>query len=240
MKKTVLIITALAALLAASCAKQGNAEGSVSFRLEEGAVTEVLTKGSVSDYATLPRPADFSLSVKNSLGAVIYDGLLGDWNSDAPLAAGNYSATVAYGDPSEEGPGKPSFEGAANFGVLGGQTTEVKVTANLANCIVKIDCTEAFKNYFPERSFVITTPESTSGFTYGDKALFVAYQWTVSGTLKTQSGASYDLGEHSFKGDPATCYTVKFDVSNVGGVIITISFNDNVQTVKLGDIELNS
>ena len=99
---------------------------------------------------------------------------------------------------------------------------------------------EAFKNYFPERSFVITTPESAGGFTYGDKAIFVAYQWTVSGTLTTQSGASYSLPERSFKGEAAHCYTVKYDVSNVGGVTITISFNDKVQTVKLDDIELNS
>lgn len=240
MKRTVLILAAVAALLAGSCTKQGKTAGSVSFSLEEGAVTEILTKGSVSDYASLPRPADFSLTVKNSLGATIYDGLLGAWNADAPLAAGNYSAQVKYGDPSAEGPGKPCFEGSASFGVLGGQTTNVKVTVTLANCIVKIDCSEAFKNYFPERSFVITTPESAGGFTYGDKAIFVAYQWTVSGTLTTQSGASYSLPERSFKGDAAHCYTVKYDVSNVGGVTITISFNDKVQTVKLDDIELNS
>ena len=240
MKKTVLTLVAALALLATSCAKQDRTAGSVSFSLEEGAVAEVLTKGSVSDYASLPDAADFSLTVKNSLGATIYNGLLGAWNADAPLAAGNYSAQVEYGDPSAEGPGKPCFEGSASFGVLGGQNTNVKVTVNLANCIVKIDCSEAFKNYFPERSFVISTPESAGGFTYGDKAIFVAYQWTVSGALKTQAGVSYDLPERTFKGDAATCYTVKYDISNVGGVTITISFNDNVQTVKLGDVELNS
>ena len=240
MKKTVLTLIAALALLATSCAKQDRTAGSVSFSLEEGAVAEVLTKGSVSDYASLPDAADFSLTVKNSLGATIYNGLLGAWNADAPLAAGNYSAVVKYGDPSAEGPGKPCFEGSANFGVLGGQTTAVKVTVNLANCIVKIECTDAFKHYFPQRSFVITTPESASGFTYSDKAIFVAYQWTVTGTLKTQTGDDYALPERSFKGDAATCYTVKYDVSNVGGVTITISFNDNVETVKLGDIELNS
>lgn len=240
MKRTVLILIAAAATLAISCAKQDKTGGSVSFSLMEGAVAEVLTKGSVSDYAALPAAADFSLTVKNSLGATIYDGRLGAWNEDAPLAAGNYSAVVKYGDPSQEGPGKPCFEGSSNFGVLGGQTTNVKVTVNLGNCIVKIECTDAFKKYFPQRSFIITTPESASGFTYGDQAVFVAYQWSVTGTLKTQTGADYALPERTFKGDAATCYTVKYDVSNVGGVTITISFNDNVETVVLGDIELNS
>ena len=239
MKKTVLILIAAVALLV-SCSKQDKAKGSVSFSLEEGAVAEVLTKGSVSDYATLPSAADFTLTVKNSLGATVYSGLLGAWNSDAPLAAGNYSAVVRYGDSSVEGPGKPCFEGSANFGVIGGQTTNVNVTVTLGNCIVKIDCTDAFKSYFPQRTFAITTPESPDGFNYSGSAIFVAYQWTVTGTLKTQTGANYTLPERSFKGNAATCYTVKYDVSNVGGVTITISFNDNVETVKLGDIELNS
>jgi hypothetical protein len=30
-----------------------------------------------------------------------------------------------------------------------------------------------------------------------------------------------------------------FDVTNVGGTSITITFNDNVETVELGDFELN-
>lgn len=233
------MIAALA-LLPLSCSRQDKAQGSVSFSLEEGAVAEVLTRGSVSDYATLPDAEDFSLTVKNSLGATIYSGLLGAWDPETPLVAGNYSAVVKYGDPSEEGPDKPSFEGSASFGITGGQTTDVKVTVNLANCIVKIECTDAFKNYFPQRSFVITTPESTSGFNFGDKAIFIACQWTVAGTLKTQTGGDYTLPERSFRGDAATCYTLKYDVSNVGGVTITISFSDNVETVRLDDIELNS
>jgi len=240
MKRTVLILIAAASVLVASCTKTDKTAGSVSFSLEEGAVAEVLTKSSVSDYATLPSEADFSLTVKNSLGATIYDGLLGAWNSEAALAAGNYSAVVKYGDSSQEGPGKPYFEGSANFGVVGGQTTNVKVTVNLGNCIVKIECTDAFKNYFPQQSFVISTPESEDGFEYSGKGIFVAYQWTVTGSLKTQTGAAYTLPERSFKGDAATCYTVKYDVSNVGGVTITISFDDDVETVKLDEIELNS
>jgi len=240
MKKTTLILIAARAILVSSCSKPDKESGSISFSLEEGAVVEVLTKGNVSDYATLPSAANFSLTVKNSLGATIYDGLLGDWNSDVALAAGNYSAAVKYGDPSEEGPGRPCFEGSANFGVLGGQTTNVSIPVTLGNCIVKIECTDAFKNYFPQQSFAISTPESASGFTYTGKAIFVAYQWTVSGSLKTQTGADYDLPERTFKGNAATCYTVKYDLSNVGGVTITISFDDDVETVNLDEIELNS
>ena len=37
----------------------------------------------------------------------------------------------------------------------------------------------------------------------------------------------------------ATAYTFRFDVSNAGGTSITIEFNDTVETVELGDCELN-
>ena len=37
----------------------------------------------------------------------------------------------------------------------------------------------------------------------------------------------------------ATAYTFNFDVTNVGGATITIKFNDTVETVELGDHELN-
>ena len=35
------------------------------------------------------------------------------------------------------------------------------------------------------------------------------------------------------------CYVLKFDVSNVGGAAISISFDDNVEDVALSEIELN-
>jgi hypothetical protein len=30
-----------------------------------------------------------------------------------------------------------------------------------------------------------------------------------------------------------------FDVSNAGGATITVTFNDTVETISLGDVELN-
>ena len=37
----------------------------------------------------------------------------------------------------------------------------------------------------------------------------------------------------------ATAYTINFDVPAVGGSTITISFNNNVEEVDLGEFELN-
>ncbi|MCR4860033.1 MAG: DUF4493 domain-containing protein [Bacteroidales bacterium] len=239
MRKTIITFLTCSGLLLAACSK-GDADGNVVFRVEENPIAEVVTKGNVSDYTALPAAADFSLVVKNSLGATVYSGLLGAWDESTALPNGDYTVSATYGSSSSEGPAKPCFEGETDFLVLGGETTSVSIPVSLGNCIVKIACTDAFRNYYPGRTFTVTTPETPSGFTYADKALFVAYQWTIGGTLVNQAGVSYALPEKTWKGSPATCYTVKYDVSNAGDLTITVSFDDTVETVTLEEIELNS
>ena len=39
--------------------------------------------------------------------------------------------------------------------------------------------------------------------------------------------------------DEATAYTINFDAPTVGGSTITISFNNNIEEVDLGEFELN-
>ena len=109
MKRNALIFLASIALCMSACTKSGQ-EGSIVFRLEGGDVLEIETKGSVTDYASLPSAGDFSLLLKNSFGTEVYSGKLSGWNASTKLTPGNYSASVSYGDPSEEGPSKPYIE----------------------------------------------------------------------------------------------------------------------------------
>ena len=37
----------------------------------------------------------------------------------------------------------------------------------------------------------------------------------------------------------ATCYTLKMDASNIGSNVITISFNDSIVDVTLGEVDIN-
>ncbi len=238
MKRKSLIFLASIVLCLSACTKNGQ-DGKIAFRLEGGDVLEVETKGSVTDYASLPSSGDFNLLVKNSFGTQVYSGKLSGWDPSTALAPGNYSASVSYGDASEEGPSKPCFEGSKDLAVRSGETSSVTIPVTLGNCVVRIVCTDQFRNYYPERTMRITTPESPSGFVYDGQAVFVAYQWSISGTLKSQAGIEYALPERSWRGTPATCYTVKYDVSNIGGVSISISFSDSVETVTLEEIELN-
>lgn len=238
MKRNALIFLTAIALSLSACTRTGQ-DGCIVFRLEGGDVLEVETKGSVTDYAPLPSSGDFSLLLKNNYGTEIYSGTLAGWDSSTGLAPGNYSVSVSYGDASAEGPSKPYFEGNKDFTVKAGESSSVTIPVTLGNCVVRIAFTDQFKNYYPERTLRITTPDSPSGFVYDGEAVFVAYQWSISGTLKSQGGTEYAIPERTWRGSPATCYTVKYDVSNVGGVSISISFSDSTETVTLEEIELN-
>lgn len=66
-----------------------------------------------------------------------------------------------------------------------------------------------------------------------------AYTISVSGTLTNQGGKTQNFSKDYKALAPKTCYTIKFDVSNVGGNSITVSFDDTVEDVGLVDIDLN-
>lgn len=239
-------LLAAAALL--SCSK-GNADdpaeatGYVKFTaVGDLSVTDV-TRSAVSDYTQLPSGDAFNISVKNSDGTEIYKGLVSGWDADHKLAVGRYSVVASYGAEGTEGFDKPYFTGSKEFDVIGGETTAVSVEASLGNCIVKTAVTDMFRNYFKDYSFTVTTgsgavipfPASETRGAFVD-----AYKLTISGNLVKTDGKSVELSPkdyHDLKA--ATCYTITFDVSNVGGLKLSITFNDSVETVDLGEIELN-
>lgn len=238
------ITLGLAALpLLLGCAKSETRPdtGEVSFSLaHDEIVNDVTTKSNVSSFTTLPDAASFGIDVKNAAGDDFHPQGLG-----TPLAlhSGNYTATATYGSVTDEGFDKPCFTGTQSFSVTGGQTTDVKITVKLANCIIKPVYTDAFKQYYSSYSFTLTTGNGTQiqfPSTETRAAFIDAYQFKLTGTLTNQAGTVINFPEKEFKNlNAATCYTLRFDVSNVGGVSIQISFDNTTVNVKLGEIELN-
>ncbi|MCQ2176915.1 MAG: DUF4493 domain-containing protein [Bacteroidales bacterium] len=232
-----LIYAVAATLMAVACTTEWDS-GCVLFLLEEGEVTEH-TKGTVRDYAELPHLDSLSLTIKDSSLKRIFNGGLSDWNPDTKMTPGDYSASVSYGDPSAEGPGAACFAGYADFTIKAGELTTAIVDVRLGNSIVKIETTETFRNYFPASCFTISTPLNPQGFIYDGTAVFVSGAFSVKGTVKSQNGTESALEEKAWRGEPSTCYTVKYDVTNAGGLAIHVSFDNTVQTVELGEISLN-
>lgn len=238
--KTILGVMVLA--LAFSCTKNHTeGKGQVAFVLSSDLEIADETKSNVSQFTTLPSSGDFTISITDASSAPVWSGKLSDWDSATLLQAGNYKVTATYGSIEEEGFDKPYFTGSADFAVAGAQTTEVKINVSLGNTVVLIRCTENFRNYYQDYTFKLTRNNSEIVTFVKDDArgAFVdGYKFTLAGTVtsptKTQTFSKDYTSLHE-----ATAYTFLFDASNVGGATITVTFNNNVETIELGDLELN-
>lgn len=236
------ILTALAAIcLICSCTKHDNGQGHAVFNI---AVTDFVqdgTKSSVSSFSELPEAADATLKITGSDGAVVWNGKVSDWSEKEILFTGDYKVEAIAGTEDEEGIAKPCFKAEALFSVEGEKTTSVNLPMKLANTILRLECSEAFKKYFTGSTFTIKTGAGNDFPLEEGQALFVnAFRFTVEAELTTQQGQNRKFTRQYSEVAPATCYTIKFDAANVGGNIISISFDDSTDEIELGDIEINN
>lgn len=233
---------ALMFVSALSCTKnQQEGEGQVSFGVMSDNNVVDVTRSNVSDYTTLPQAGDFFISVTDASSQPVWSGKVSEWDVAKLLKAGNYSVKAEYGNLEEEGFDKPYFSGATSFVVNGGEVKTVSIPVTLGNTVVKISCTQNFQNYYKNYTFKLTRGAAEiATFAKGEtKAAFVdGYRFNLEGVLEGET-KTYEFNKEYTSLDAATAYTFVFDVTNTGGASITISFNNNVETVELGDFELN-
>ncbi|MGN1215046.1 MAG: DUF4493 domain-containing protein [Candidatus Cryptobacteroides sp.] len=235
---------ALLPVLASCNGKEGSdSRGRVAFTVNsQNAVTD-FTRSQVSDYTTVPSGNDFRLVITDSKEKTIYDGLLKDFPSGMEFGIGNYTAQASYGSVTDEGFDKPCFRGSQSFSITGNGTKEVTINVTLANAIVRVECSDIFRKYYTPYTFtlktgngnVISFPKSETRAAFLD-----AYTLTVEGTLTNQAGKESTFSKvYSTPLAEATCHTLKFDASNIGGTSITITLDNTTEEVDLGEIELN-
>lgn len=242
MKKVVNILTASTLLAFAACSKDNNVGyGMLHIGLDTDGFVVETTKATVSDYAEVPGKEDFIIEITDAYLTPVWDGRLTEYDPYMLLQAGTYTLTASYGDISEEGFDKPYFYGSQDIVIVGDETTEAVVTASLGNTIVKIECTERFKKYFSEYSFSL----SRSGTKIMDiptddaRGVFLdGYSFTIDGVFVSEM-RTYDFSKDFNNLNPATVYSIVFDIDNVGSTSISVIFNDTVEVIDLGDIELN-
>ena len=245
MKHLQALIGALILLVAVSCTKnQVEGYGSVSFALDNNAEIVEQTRSNVSDYTTLPSAENFTITIKDSSNATVWSGLISEWGTGenpSQLKAGNYTVEATYGSLEEEGFDKPYFCGNASFAVTGGQTITVPITVSLGNTIIKVSYSDNFKAYFSDYTFKLTRDNSDIAVFAKDEtrgAFIDGYKITVEGEM-TGELKTFSYSQEYSNLEVATAYTLAFDVNNVGSATLTVTFNDEVETVELGDIELN-
>ena len=242
MKHLKTIFSVLALFAAFSCTKsQTESSGYVAFDLSSDQEIADKTKSQVSNFTALPSAGDFILTIKDASSAEVWEGKLSEWDPKTPLVAGNYTVEAVYGGD-EEGFDKPFFAGSQTFSINGGETVPVPINVILSNTVIKINCSEYFKKYFVDYEFKLTRDgQDVVTFTKDEtRAAFIdGYKITLEYELTNEAGTSFTNKTDYTQLESATAYTVNFDVPEVGGSTIKISFNDTVETVELGDYELN-
>ena len=242
MKHLKTIIGFAALFTAFACVKSPDeGVGQVVFEVASNQTVADVTRSNVSDYTSLPSAGDFTIHIKDAANATVWTGNISEWNPVTPLQMGNYTVDAEYGAIEEEGFDKPYFLGTQSFTVLGAESTAVSIPVALGNTIVKIVCSDYFKNYYTDYTIRITRDGSeVVTFTKDEtRAAFVdGYKFTVEGTLTSETRTQTFSKDFSNLNE-ATAYTLTFDVSNVGGSTISISFDDTVEEVELGNVELN-
>ena len=107
---------------------------------------------------------------------------------------------------------------------------------------MRLEFTENFKNYYKDYSFKLSRGNTEIAVFPKDekRAAFIdGYRVTLSGTY------SSELKDYTFSKDytglkAATAYKFVFNVNNVGGATLSITFKEGyTETVELGDYELN-
>lgn len=237
----------LLALGAAAGCKKAEAPaadtGSITFAVAAQQEITDVTRSQISDITDLPAAADFTLTITDAQQKTVWSGTIAQMTEPYTIAAGEYTATAQYGATTDEGFDKPCFTGSMPFTINGGDSKQITIPVSLANAIVKVSCTDMFRNYFSDYSFKITTAAGTQiDFPKSETrgAFIDAYKFTIDGTLTNQGGTAQSFSKTYDTGiNPATCYTVTFDASSVGGTSVTVTFNDTTETIDLGDIELN-
>ena len=240
-----LILSCAIALTAVGCSDKELEAGRGRMRVALSADDSTLELTRASLGLNTPAAADFALTVFDATGEVVGEWTsLADYDEASVYNVGNYSAKATYGKTSIEAFETPCFEGTKEFAILNDETTQVEITAYVANAVVKIECTDAFKNYFTAHNFVLTTAAGTELSFPADetrRAFIQPDSFRVTGTATTQTGSAVTINKEFSNLVAKTLYIVKFDVNsgNVGSATITISFNDEPVAEIPVDIELN-
>lgn len=254
--RKLITLASFVALVMASCSNEEpndstNAKGRVFFDLALQAEVEE-TRSEIEINCTTPAVEAFKLTIEGVDHTYKREyANIAAFNADGEnyLHIGTYKATVVAGDLSVEGYDKATFVGSKEFTVSARENTQVDITAYIANTLVKVETTEAFKKYFVGGAQFELTTKAGNKFDVTGKTepLFIApAEFVINGTAVKQAtqsgaeGATVTLPEYKMETPAAkTCYTIKFDLKEAGGANIEITLNDTVVAVEPIDQELN-
>lgn len=207
-------------------------------------VLSVASRASYDDIWHSLTADDFFVRLVSASGEVVVNCRYGEFGQK-DVKVGEYTLEAYYGTKGEEGFEKAYFVGSSPVTVVTGETAEVAVSASLANAAVKVNYTDAFKQYMTSYSAAIRTEGSTEDVAYPADAtdeLFVnPGNASVNVTFTTPKGQTATLKAAEFTTRPRHIYNVTIDVNNgqMGDAVLTVSFDDTAAMAEPVEIVLS-
>lgn len=242
------VLACVLLLFAGSCATESfeggdGSKGTIALRIGvDGSVTDAIPHTKSSQASIIPQVSDFNLKLTKTDGSYTGAwGSLGEFPADKQFNTGAYTMEAYYGAMDYEGFNAPYYYGIADFHVVEGESAEVMVTASLANSMVSIDYTDAFRSFFKEYGArVHSAGGAYIDFTSDEDA--PAYlrpgDVTLSVNVTKQNGLGANIEAATFQALPKHHYHVTLDVNNgqTGEGVISVIFDDTIDTE---DVEID-
>lgn len=251
MKLTHLGLFAIIGLLAWSCSDDksdfngDNGTGQIAARcsadynvaIPKGSSTTPEAEGESEIESLSPEIGNFAVQLKKSDGSFDQTwSSLAQFPIDKKFSVGAYEMSIWYGDIAEEGFEKPYYYGNTTFEVVDEETANPSIVAKLANSMVSLNYTEAFKNYFTSYSAKVRTENGTIiDFANDETRPVYVKPGKVTFQLNMVKTNGVELSIEPTGIDNAvacTHYRVTFDVNGgeVGDAVLTVTFDDETTT----------
>lgn len=246
-----------ATMLLASCAgedpwrEEGGGKGTIVLNLTaSGSLDNLTSQGRAdltADIPNFPTVDQFSIRLTPVGGVPVEYKTIAEFeeNMEAGVKAGAYTIEAYYGDPLDQGD-KPYVYGVQNIRVNEQTVSTVDLTAKLANSLVEVTYTEAFKSYFTNYSTTLKSDKNSESVTI--TGVDGASKYVTPGFINVTMAATYlngkdaHLNPKNFSAEAAYLYRVKYDVNagQVGNPTLSITFDDNIDEVETVEVDLSN
>ncbi len=182
---------------------------------------------------------DLSLRLVKTDGSKSYElGTIASFDASQQFPTGAYTVEAYYGDPEAEGFDTPAYKGSQDITIVDGGSTEVGLTATMANAMVSLTYSEAFRGYMTDWSATVNSVTYAKDET---RPVYVAPgDVRISIAFTKPNGKSATIALDPVKAEARYHYHVNVDVNGgeASSAVINVTFDENFATENV-DIDIS-
>ena len=238
MKKTLLTGVAIASILAlgSGCSSDdfGGKDGYGRISPKVGVDTEAVTSKNAKGRAQDITANDLSLRLSSADGSFVKTWeSLEKFDASEQFPIGAYTFEAFYGDAEAEGFETPAYTGSQELRIADGQTTDVSLTATLAQAMVSIVYTDAFTKYMSdwEANLRTASGETLEYSKFETRPIYIRpgeFTLNVSVTKPNGLGATFEVAKMEAKAKYHYTVTVDLNGGEVGDAVLVVDFDENL------------